>query len=230
MLKLFVPNCYSLLVPVSRYCAKLKRRYFVFPDIWSIPYKKKLSWIQNQSWYWHETWISDQNWQEKKKNFEKINDDVILRKCDVSAIFPIYSQFGAIQKPDFGPTVCKTYIFINSNLLSYKNFKHNLKISNTSLTLVYWKKISFFSKKLGFLQSNIDISKIKIYLVVRKGILSETTYVCVLTCQIASFWHNSNESWTGVNFSPTSSPPQNEPLKSPPRLGLKQACLFFIKM
>ena len=41
--------------------------------------------------------------------------------CDVIAIFPIYSQFGAIWKPDFGRTVYKTYIFINSNFLSYKN-------------------------------------------------------------------------------------------------------------
>ena len=41
--------------------------------------------------------------------------------CDVIEIFPIYSQFGAIPKPDSGCTVCKTYIFIKSNLLSYKN-------------------------------------------------------------------------------------------------------------
>ena len=36
-------------------------------------------------------------------------------------IFSIYGQFGAIQQPDSGPIVCKTNIFINSNLLSYKN-------------------------------------------------------------------------------------------------------------
>ena len=41
--------------------------------------------------------------------------------CDVIAIFPIYSQFGATWKPDFRRTVYKTYIFINSNFLSYKN-------------------------------------------------------------------------------------------------------------
>ena len=34
---------YSLLAPVSRYWAKLRRWYFRFPDSWSIPYKKKLS-------------------------------------------------------------------------------------------------------------------------------------------------------------------------------------------
>ena len=41
--------------------------------------------------------------------------------CNIIAIFPIYGQFGAIRKPDSGRIVCKTYIFINSNLLSYKN-------------------------------------------------------------------------------------------------------------
>ena len=42
-------------------------------------------------------------------------------KCDVIVDFPIYGQFGAIRKPDSGRIVCKTYMFINSNLLSYKN-------------------------------------------------------------------------------------------------------------
>ena len=45
--------------------------------------------------------------------------------CDAIAIFPIYNQFGAIRKPDSGRIVCKIYIFINSNLLSYKNGKQN---------------------------------------------------------------------------------------------------------
>ena len=39
----------------------------------------------------------------------------------IVTIFPIYGQFGAIRKPDTGCIVCKIYIFINSNLLSYKN-------------------------------------------------------------------------------------------------------------
>ena len=44
---------------------------------------------------------------------------------DVIVIFPIYDKFGAIRKPDSGCAVCKIYIFINSNLLSYKNWKLN---------------------------------------------------------------------------------------------------------
>ena len=49
--------------------------------------------------------------------------DFILGNCDIIVIFPIYSQFGAIQEPDSGSAVDKTYVFINTNLLSYKNWK-----------------------------------------------------------------------------------------------------------
>ena len=49
--------------------------------------------------------------------------DFILGNCDIIVIFPIYSQFGAIQEPDSGSAVDKTYVFINSNLLSYKNWE-----------------------------------------------------------------------------------------------------------
>ena len=36
-------------------------------------------------------------------------------------LFPIYGQFGAIGRPDFGPVISKTYMLITSNLSSYKN-------------------------------------------------------------------------------------------------------------
>ena len=52
------------------------------------------------------------------KNFD---DDVMSRNCDIIAIFSIYSQLGTIWKPDSGRVVCKIYIFITSNLFSYKN-------------------------------------------------------------------------------------------------------------
>ena len=35
---------------------------------------------------------------------------------DVIAIFPVFGQFGPIQNLDSQHMVCKTYIFINSNL------------------------------------------------------------------------------------------------------------------
>ena len=49
---------------------------------------------------------------------KKIDDDVMLANCEVIVFFPIYVQFAAIRKPDFGRMVYKTYIFINSNFLS----------------------------------------------------------------------------------------------------------------
>ena len=39
-----------------------------------------------------------------------------LESCGVIVIFLIYSQFGAIRKPDTGRINYKTYIFNNSNL------------------------------------------------------------------------------------------------------------------
>ena len=56
---------------------------------------------------------------------KKIDHDVMLQNCDVIVIFPIYCQFRGIQNPDSGCLVCKTYIFINSNLLSFQNLKQN---------------------------------------------------------------------------------------------------------
>ena len=56
-----------------------------------------------------------------KVTSKKIDDEVISGNCDVIAIFLIYIQFGAIWKPDSGRLAFKTYVFLNSNLLSYKN-------------------------------------------------------------------------------------------------------------
>ena len=62
---------------------------------------------------------------ETKKSQKIIDDNVMSENGDVSAIFPIYGQSGAIWKPDSGRKTCKIYIFINSNLLCYKNRKQN---------------------------------------------------------------------------------------------------------
>ena len=41
---------------------------------------------------------------------------------NVILIFSIYGQFGGIWKPDSGRKVSKSYVSINSNLLSFKNW------------------------------------------------------------------------------------------------------------
>ena len=55
-----------------------------------------------------------------KTTSKKIDVSVISENYNVIAIFTTYSQFGAIRKANSGRIVCKTYIFINSNFLSYK--------------------------------------------------------------------------------------------------------------
>ena len=53
------------------------------------------------------------------------NFDVVLENHDVTIIFLSYGQSEAIWKPDSRPMACKTYVSINSNILSYKNWKQN---------------------------------------------------------------------------------------------------------
>ena len=115
------------------------------------------------------------------KNFD---DDVMSLTYDVIVTFPIYVQFGAEQSGSWIPErmVFKTYICIKSNLLSYKNWKQNKKLSNGALILLLWVKV-LFPKNDDSLEKNADISKIE-GLFILGGICSETAYVCVLTYQI----------------------------------------------
>ena len=61
----------------------------------------------------------------KKTTLKKFDDDVMSENFVVIVIFPIYSQSGAIRKPNFGRIVCETSVFINSSLLSHKSWKQN---------------------------------------------------------------------------------------------------------
>ena len=122
----------------------------------------------------------------------KVDNNVMLANCDIIVFFSIYFHFTVFRKLDSRRMVYKTSILINSNLLSYKTWKRNQKISNTALMLLLWVKVLFLPKNGDFLPKNTDISKIKRILAL-KSKLSKTTYVCVLTYQISSFWHNSNE-------------------------------------
>ena len=59
------------------------------------------------------------------------------------------------------------HIFINSNLLSYKNLKTELKISNTALTIILWVKVLFSLKNDDFVKKYADIIKIKRALILK---------------------------------------------------------------
>ena len=65
--------------------------------------------------------------------------------CDAIAIFLISGQFEAIRKPDSGCIVCKPYIFIKSNLLSYKIW----------LTMFLWVKVLLLRNNADFLHKKI---------------------------------------------------------------------------
>ena len=56
---------------------------------------------------------------------KKFDGGIISANCDIIVISTVYGQFGAIWKLDSRRIVCKTYIAIKSNLLSYKNWKQN---------------------------------------------------------------------------------------------------------
>ena len=73
---------------------------------------------------------------------KKYDNNVMSENCDAIVVFLIYGKFGAIWKLDSGHIVCKTYIFINSKLLSYKNqintnSLHVLAICISSILHVY---------------------------------------------------------------------------------------------
>ena len=106
--------------------------------------------------------------------------------CDVIVLFLVYGQFAAIRKQDSGYMIHKIYIFMDKNLLSYKNWKQNQKLSNTVLILLFYIKLLFLSKNADFLQKNCDISKILMVLngtkyLVLTGTFSETTCVYLST-------------------------------------------------
>ena len=57
----------------------------------------------------------------KNKNpSKKFDVDVMSEDFDVIVIFQIFGQFGAVRRPDSRHRVCKSYVFSNSNLFSYK--------------------------------------------------------------------------------------------------------------
>ena len=114
----------------------------------------------------------------------KFDGDVMSAYYGIFVIFPIYGWSGAIGKLNFEYMVCNSYILVNSNLLSCKNWKQNKKNFNTALILRLWVKELFLPKNVDFLQICADISKIKRVLIL-KGIFSKSTYVCV--CLRAKF-------------------------------------------
>ena len=89
---------------------------------------------------------------DKQNDVKKADDDFMSADSDVIVVFPIYSRFEAIQKPDFIHIVSNTYIFINSNLTKTE--------SRTKTFLKHSHSIAL-SKGTIFAKKNADISKIR---------------------------------------------------------------------
>ena len=89
---------------------------------------------------------------------KKISNDVRSGNYDIIFIFPICDQSGTIRMLVYARIVYKTFIFINSNFLFEKNYKHNLNASNTALILLLWLKLSgLFYEKVYFLKQQFCV-------------------------------------------------------------------------
>ena len=56
-----------------------------------------------------------------KTTSKEFGDEVMSKNYDVIVIFRIFGQFAAIRRPDSAHRACKSYVFSNRELLSYKN-------------------------------------------------------------------------------------------------------------
>ena len=106
----------------------------------------------------HNSWTSDDIGMKlgPETKLDKRNKNLpkkIWRWCPV--------LFWAIWKPYSRRIVCKTYIFINYNFLSYKNWQQNQKIFNTALALLLWVKVLFWSQNANFLQKMLTSAKLR---------------------------------------------------------------------
>ena len=107
----------------------------------------------------------------------------LWRNCLFSNLWQIWSN----SETGFQTHSLENVCLHQQKLFILRKLKTELKnLSNTASTLSLWMKVLFCSKTTDFLQKNADISKIKTTLVL-KDIFSQTTYVCVPTCQISSF-------------------------------------------
>ena len=68
------------------------------------------------------------------------------KNCDVFVVFSIYGQFGTIRKPYSERIVCKTYIFVNSNLYITKTENRTQK-SLTQLSYYCFEERYYFSQR-----------------------------------------------------------------------------------
>ena len=112
--------------------------------------------------------------------------EVVSTDYHVILIFPIDGWFGAIWNLDFGRIVYNYYIFIYTFSLKplyLTKTENRTKKSPTQPSCYCFEERYYFCQKMLIF---INFSKIKGILVL-KGTIYETTYLCVLTYQILGF-------------------------------------------
>ena len=82
-----------------------------------------------------------------------------LTMTSCQQIVTFLSLFNRI--PDSGGADYKTYIFINNDLLSCKNWNKNKKISNAAFILLLWVKVLFLPKMLIFCKNMLISVKLR---------------------------------------------------------------------
>ena len=113
--------------------------------------------------------------------------------------FPIYGQFGAIQKPDSWRIALELTFWLIPTFSRTKTVNRTKEIVNRALTILVWTKVLFLSKMLILWKKMLKSPKINVkrkkeimnkiadIILVLRGIFSKTAYMCVLTCQISTF-------------------------------------------
>ena len=159
---------------------------------------------------------------ETEKTSKTFDDDIISVNSDTIVIFfdlwPMWSnpeagfQTHSLQKFTFSLIITFYLTKIENGTKTYlKQLSHNS-----------FEKRYHFCQKSWYFEKNAGISNIKRILAL-KLIFSKMTYVCVLTDQ----FHVSNIILTSLRQGGYTLP-QNEPLKSPPTLGLNACAKYEI--
>ena len=117
---------------------------------------------------------------------QKKDNDVTSANWDVIVFFLFMANFEQSRSWITATWSIKLTFSILVDLSCYKNWKPNLKISNTAFMLLLSVKVLSLIKNEDFLQKNAGISKIK-WVLVLKGIFSKTRFVSVFPYQILSF-------------------------------------------
>ena len=154
LLQTFVRNLVFLASPSLQIMSKTQTGVFPISRYLVNPLSKVI--VINPEPVMIMTWNLDQQLSVTKQRQKKSTMMSCRKNLTSLPFFSIYGWFGAIRKPDSGCIVCETYIFINSNLLSYKNW-NKTKTFLTQLSHYSFEQKCYFGQKTLILCSKMLI-------------------------------------------------------------------------